>query len=571
MTRLECAAAAALLCCAAPRAPTAEAPGATPQSGRCTDAFGPSPFSQPDATHILVANFYGVNSTDPLFADSVTRQVDDELRRFREEKLPSMPVHVPADEVEFRRLTCFVDSHEQAEQVAAAWDADLVIWGRAYCNLTPEVHQTIAIRQEVTTGSVDARDQSSVKVGQVHVESAKPYTVCPKATLVRSDARLRLSNDGLDLGSLAHLDLPTLESTKPFQLIEFTLGLHFLERNQPWIAARFFERSAEHVLSPRDENLSTLQVYLGFAYLELPGGSATSIAYSRSALSALSGSGSVLEASAVGNIGMALVDQGKYAEALEYCQRALNVANAAVGGWHPDVAVFVSNIGLVLTHQGKYADALEHYRRALAIEEKALGADHPSVATVLSNIGLVLTHQRKYADALEHYRRALTIEEKALGAQHPNVAIRLNNIGGALVEQGEYADALEYFLRAGAILEKSLGAVHPKVAASLSNIGATLREQGKYAEALEFYRRALAIDEKLLGAEHPNVAIRLNNIGSALYSQEKYAEAADYHRRALHIAASVLGIDSPMSKEFSSNLSACEQQLRESESAVERP
>jgi Tetratricopeptide repeat len=362
------------------------------EHGRCTDALGASPFTKPAATHILVADFYGLQPGDAQFGQSVSEQVSSELRRFEEEELPNFPVHVPTDSLELRRLPCFIDSHDEAERIAAAWGADLVVWGKAYCNPIPgsyfNVQSVEAAPQVSIGGNATASDHAQQHIGTVEVNAPKmpaPYTVCPSATLHSRNAAMRRSAKQMDVMSLGHLDLPTLSSSAPFQLVDFALGLHFYELHVPWVAAWFFKRSVEQVLMPQDAKNASLYGYLSRAYLELPDGQEQAIAYARHAL-----------------------DQ--------------------VEAQTPMEAFLLSNIGFAQQDQGKYAEAEQNYRRALAIDEKALGPDHPTVATRLNNIGGAQQAQGKYVEAEQNFRRALAIDEKALGPYHPTTAVVRTNL-----------------------------------------------------------------------------------------------------------------------------------------------
>jgi tetratricopeptide (TPR) repeat protein/nucleoside phosphorylase len=471
-----------------------------------------SVFKKQSATHFLVARFQGDPSSETDFSEVVSTQVERALRIYKEEALRNpqeVDVEVPEDSLEIRRVACVIESHEQAEAMAQILDADVVIWGEAFFN-----------------------------------PGDKKYTVHPNATLYQTQRSIRRGGeDHMELSSLGHLDLPALRSTEPFLLVQFALGLHFYEQEKYWLAARFFQKSADLVL-PKERGVAEVHFALGEAYLHLPDVT-RSLWHSRRALESVSGSGSELEGSLISNIGSALRAQGDYAGALEHYRRALAIAEKVLGPEHRDVAVILNNIGLALRAQGDYAGALEHYRRALAIAEKVLGPEHSSVASILNNIGLALDSQGDYAGALEHYRRALAIAEKVLGSEHPDVATWLNNIGMALNAQGDYAGALEHLRRALVISEKALGPEHPEVATIVNNIGLVLDSQGDYTGALEQFRRALTISEKVLGPEHPEVATRLNNIGMALKAQGAYAGALEQFRRALAISEKALGLEHP--------------------------
>jgi tetratricopeptide (TPR) repeat protein len=46
-----------------------------------------------------------------------------------------------------------------------------------------------------------------------------------------------------------------------------------------------------------------------------------------------------------------------------------------------------NNIGLLYNLQGRYAEALQYFQKALAIQLAVLGENHPDVATSYNNIG----------------------------------------------------------------------------------------------------------------------------------------------------------------------------------------
>jgi len=250
-------------------------------------------------------------------------------------------------------------------------------------------------------------------------------------------------------------------------------------------------------------------------------------------------------ATSLNNLGEVLQAQGKYAEAEPLYRRALDIREAQLGKDHPDVANSLNSLASLLQDQGKYADAEPLYRRALDIREAQLGKDHPDVANSLNNLALLLQDQGKYADAEPFHRRALDIVEKQLGKDHPYVAQTLNNLATLLQAQGKYADAEPLYRRALDIREAQLGKDHPDVANSLNNLAVLLQDQGKYAEAEHFHRRVLDIVEKQLGKDHPHVAISLNNLAESLKAQGKYAEAEPLYHRALEIGIAQLGKNHP--------------------------
>ncbi|HYH94922.1 tetratricopeptide repeat protein, partial [Hyalangium sp.] len=386
--------------------------------------FKSSVFKQPDATRFLVARFEGDTSSEADVSERVSTHVAHALRVYKEETLRDpreMDIEVPEDSLEIKKVACVIGSHKQAETLARILDANVVIWGRTSSN-----------------------------PGENH------YTVHPSATLYETGRSIhRGGEDRMELANLGRLDLPAFRLTEPFLLVQFALGLHFYEQGKHWLAARFFQKSADLVL-PKERGMAELHLVLGRAYHHLPD-LTRSLRHSRLALEAVRGSGSELEGTLIGDIGATLHLKGDYTEALEHLQRALAMSEKRLGPDHPEVALRLNNVGFALAFQGDYAKALAHCRRALVIAERVLGPEHLLVASILGSMGTALAAQGDYAEALKHFQRELEMEERILGPEHPIVAISRSDMGTVLFCQGDYAGALHYFHSALAITEKVLG------------------------------------------------------------------------------------------------------------------
>ncbi|HYO71423.1 MAG TPA: tetratricopeptide repeat protein [Archangium sp.] len=539
--------------------------------GLCGEDLGPSPFKNPGATHLLVAHFQGSSPQQPDFSRTVSEQVAQALERFQEEELRNpkeVDLEVPEGSLELHRLSCALDTHEQAERVARALGANVILWGKAFSG-----------------------------------PASTPYPVQPRATLYSEERSFRRSSQrALELSTLGHLDLPTLRATEPFQLIQFALGLHFHEQAQYALAARFFEKSAEHVLE-QERNVESLELVLARSYLHLPD-LERSLRHSRRALTRVRGSGSSLEAASLSLIGRALEAQGDLAGALEHQWQALALMRRRLGENHPELATFLirvgnalmaqgdytaartafqqglelvektygpehleealplNNLGTALSAQGDPEEALAYYRRALAIIDKVPGGGPPNIrGAILSNLGRVLDEQGQYPEAWTHLQQALTLAEKTLGREHPDVAVALNNLGKMHFVQGHHEEALAHYERAISLSEKALGPENPQVAQFMSNLATLLLKQGDRARGMELLRRALALEEKFLGRNHPELIFVLNNLGTALANGGDGVGAVGYLRRALAIAEQSLGEEHSNTRTVRSNLAQTQARL----------
>ncbi|OJT25535.1 hypothetical protein BO221_06590 [Archangium sp. Cb G35] len=468
--------------------------------GLCGEDLGPSPFKNPAATHLLVAGFQGSSPQQTDFSRTVSEQVAQALERFQEEELRNpkeVDLEVPEGALEIHRLSCALDTHEQAERVARSLGANVILWGKAFSS-----------------------------------PASTPYAVQPRATLYSEERSFRRSSKrALELPTLGHLDLPTLRATEPFQLVQFALGLHFHEQEQYALAARFFEKSAEHVLE-QERNVESLELVLARSYLHLPD-SERSLRYSRRALERVRGSGSSLEAASLSLIGKALEEQGDLKEAQKHHWQALALVREKLGEHHPALVPYLNSVGNGLLAQGDYTAARTTFQQGLELVEKTYGPEHLEALQPLNNLGMALSAQGQLKEALGYHRRALALADKAPGGGNPNTrGVILNNIGHVLDEQGHYPEAQAYFQQALTLAEKTLGREHPDVATALNNLGLMHYRQGRREEALAHYEQALSISEKALGPGNPQVPYLLGNMAS-LMDQGNRAQGMALLRRAL--------------------------------------
>ncbi|CAB4013397.1 Nephrocystin-3 [Paramuricea clavata] len=241
------------------------------------------------------------------------------------------------------------------------------------------------------------------------------------------------------------------------------------------------------------------------------------------------------------NIGTVYDEKGDLDQAKDYYQRALEIKEKQLGPIHVDLAVSYNNIGTVYRRKGDLEKAKDYYQRALKIQEKQLGPNQVDVATSYNNIGIIYREKGELDKAKGYYQQALEIQEKQLRPNHADVARSYNNIGTVHHHKGDLDNAKDYYQRAVEIKEKQLGPHHIDVAASYYNIG--MINIGDLDKAKYYYQRTLEIQEKQLGANHADVAHSLDNIGTVYHQKGNLDNAKHYYERALEIKKKQLGLN----------------------------
>jgi len=187
--------------------------------------------------------------------------------------------------------------------------------------------------------------------------------------------------------------------------------------------------------------------------------------------------------------------QGDYRGAIEAFTRALELAEAQLGPWHPTVGSLHSNLGITHTRLEDHERALLHARRGVEIFSKALGPEHPELGRAYHNLGAVQDLGGHYQAAYESFAEALRIKRHGLQPDHVSVATTANNVCDVLVQLGRPAEAVPYCEEALGIWTKVQGERSAGNIYGLVSLSDALLALGKPHEALPHARRALAIGE----------------------------------------------------------------------------
>jgi tetratricopeptide (TPR) repeat protein len=269
-----------------------------------------------------------------------------------------------------------------------------------------------------------------------------------------------------------------------------------------------------------------------------------------------------LDPEAQSNLGAALYEQSRWAEALESLNRALVLeprnldvlvqaadatrelgrASEAVPLYHQALRVnprhlqALNNLGNAFLSLGQYADAAGYYRLALEIKtdaqilcnlanaqrglgyhddaldtiRSALAAD-PTSSIAHSHLGLILAATGDREAAIASYRQALIL--------NPNEVDALNNLGVELRDLGFRRDAVALHARA---VQRE-----PRRAQSHYYLGLALFDMRRIDDAIAAYREALALQ--------PDYAAAHLNLGMAMRQRRRPTEAEASCRAALAI------------------------------------
>ncbi len=241
------------------------------------------------------------------------------------------------------------------------------------------------------------------------------------------------------------------------------------------------------------------------------------------------------------NLALALIDEGKTAEAIPHFLVALRLdpnepiirndyatALLAIGQIDeaiaqfqetlrraPDYAPARKSLGLITQHQ--FRTELEHSQTALAAHPDDPAA-HVSFAQLLADMG-------RRDEAITHYQQALRLD--------PNNASAHYNLANLLAEYGRDDQALSHYSAAARLT--------PNDTRIQINLGNLFLKQARWDKAIAAYTEALRVDPTAFEA-HNNIAIALANRGDLAQATAHFREVArlkpddpDIHRELAEV------------------------------------
>ena len=257
------------------------------------------------------------------------------------------------------------------------------------------------------------------------------------------------------------------------------------------------------------------------------------------------------------NLGLALMERGRYAEAEEPTRRAIAL--------EPESSSAHQNLAVIMHNLGRYDETLAALRQATSLADKR-------TAEQFYHLGHIAAQVAHYEEAEEYLRQALDLEPDHLEAKQELLFVYLD--AGRHEDARALRPGLEETLRQGAAVHYSQGepeealrlyrhlaALAPGRAEDQAALGGLLLELGRAQEAQASLERALALDPEALGALaqlatlhfkagrfgqaealfarvlalQPDNAEAHSNLGSALAQAGRYAEAIARFERALEL------------------------------------
>ncbi|MFC4725358.1 tetratricopeptide repeat protein [Glycocaulis abyssi] len=275
------------------------------------------------------------------------------------------------------------------------------------------------------------------------------------------------------------------------------------------------------------------------------------------------------------NMGMAMLGQGRFAEALEVLevadeilaeidpgntrrpgiQRAIAMARdrqnpGAPAGAQPapqqspqtaspqptsGSSVDALNNEAARAYQaGDYARAETGFLQVLAAHEEAGSGRSEGAGVAWVNLAEVYNQTRRHAEAENALARARAIFE-AISPSHRYLAVVENNLTSVQRHQGGPEAVLAGYQSALERMRSTFSADHPNTAAAMGNLASAYLSLDRPAEARPLLEDALAIEIAAYGRGAPESADTVSGLGRAYLDLGRYEDAIRFQQDALDV------------------------------------
>jgi CHAT domain-containing protein/Tfp pilus assembly protein PilF len=235
---------------------------------------------------------------------------------------------------------------------------------------------------------------------------------------------------------------------------------------------------------------------------------------------------------AFNNLGLIKKSLGLYSEALDYYNRAENLASNEKEDLK-DLAIIYTNKSRIYTFQRSFSTAIEYLEKAIRIFQSYENPDKSilqSLSGAYLSIGIVYSETRDYNSALENLYKSLNLK---LNNNLTETELTLLNLAKTYAQLDSLKKAEKFYDKCLNLIKNKFGGNYYRMAEVYFGYGSFLYETRKFPEALEAYRKALTINLKNYGEKHTLVALSYKYLGDYYLNQADPLRAMEYYQKSL--------------------------------------
>lgn len=256
-------------------------------------------------------------------------------------------------------------------------------------------------------------------------------------------------------------------------------------------------------------------------------------------------------------IGSVFSSLSRYDEAEPHLMRALELGRSALGSEHSETLSALNNMGVLRMNQGRMEEAYRVLSEAVAARTSLLGATDRDTLVCRANLAVVAKRMGRLVEAQRMYDELLPAVVEKFGEEHEETLRVMVNLAGLMAAQGNLKEAARLDRRAYEARLRVSGADHRETMSARSNLALSLSTMDEFDEAEALLRDNLERSRRILGATHDDTLITVNNLAHLLQRRKNLEEAERLFREAYETRRERLGEENSNTLISMSNLAMC--------------
>jgi len=240
---------------------------------------------------------------------------------------------------------------------------------------------------------------------------------------------------------------------------------------------------------------------------------------------------------------------GDFKKNIEYCEKAVQCCETALGDMHVYTAHMYERLADAYRLLGKYDNMLPWMLKVVKVLESSTDEPGWSIAETYLKVGDFYVFIKDYADALPWYKKALSIFEQSPDEHKILLSQAYASIGTAYDEL-ECADALLWFEKALSLREELYGETHRHTAMLYAQLAKVSHSLGLEQVSAKWLSKADAAYKNSPDRKSEGMAYVCSVVGGIYYMRDDIKKALTWYERAVEIFLAVLGPAHPDTAEL---------------------
>lgn len=236
---------------------------------------------------------------------------------------------------------------------------------------------------------------------------------------------------------------------------------------------------------------------------------------------------------------------GKYHEAINLTNEALQITEKNQGKESSSYATKLNNLSVYYNDLGNHSEAIRLCNMAIQIYEKNNDTDSNDYAIALSNLATINFLMGNNHEALRISRQVLKLKENTVGKNSASYALSLSNHANYIAGKGSPEDALKMAMEALMTQREKYGMISQQCAGIVADIARFNLLASHFDNAIKMQQANLQITEAVFGTSHPDYVLSLNNLAFYYICAENYEEGLKIAHQANKIEQQILDPNHP--------------------------